>query len=1128
MAGDKVLIIQMTGVTIDSTIDKFKTTESKTKEAVNNTGKFEILQVDEVYISATDTFVVFTDNLSNKYDAGEKIQLVKFVEGETVTLDGPVTARDWDGEAGGIVAIIGTDSIKLNANIDVSAKGFRGGAVPTEIYSGGCRNNLGSLNTQKDTLYFLPIEGNRSGNKGEGVINASWPYTKGTGFSINGGGAGNGLYSGGGGGSNFRVGGIGGKQSATCTDLLSVGGGWGGYACQELYRDDTVRVILGGGGGSGTKLNSSALSKGGDGGGLVILITGTLVSESTSVSILANGESAISTAGSGGGGGGGGAILIDATYYSGTTFSVKIRGGNGGNTTATPNCNGAGGSGSGGALWYAGTSFPAISVDSANGTPGTTAGGVSCSIQNGGFGQTGTKLKGLIMPLTGFLFNTIRGTDTICAGQVPGMLTASQPKGGNGTYGFTWQQSTDNLTWSLATSGTNVALKTFQPPSLNQPTWYRRVVTSDTVTDISRAIQVFVYPAIGNNSITGTDTICYNNDAKPLNGIAAPLTGGNGLFSYKWQDSNNQTAWDSVGNEAAFDPDALTSPTYFRRVVNSTAYCSDTSNTVLITVLPSITSNSFNTNKVDTAICENSSPGQLNALEPGGGDGAYSYKWQYKTFPGNWTVISDSNGMKLTVGLLSDTTAYRRIVFSGNDNACIDTGSVKTVNIMPLITNNSILGAPVQYTCYNAPILLQGSEPQHGFGTGTYSYRWEHSTDNLLWEEVTGTIRDYQSINLTDTRYFRRTVFSTPQNHECTDISDTVEVRINQLPTGNVINSIDSLCAGEILYVKFNVYGNGPFDVILRGEGLGDSTKTSIYNAPDSIAFRPASTVPFIMVSIQDDSSCYADISKFAAETPAVVYEVPVANAGINSAVCSDTYTLQAVKSVTGSTGLWTGPGASFTSVENPNSSVNVDNYGSAVFTWTETNWQCADADEVEITFHQQPQVPDAGPDQVLDFNYTTQLQAVPASVGKGQWTIITGAGEFDNDTLPDALISELANNTSLKWAVTNGNCPAIADGMEILINPLVIKKGFTPNNDMKNDYFDIGAANAEHVSIKVFNSAGTLVYESDNYLEGELWDGTNMNSVELPEGTYFYLINIKVAGKQEEVQFRSFVEILR
>ncbi len=104
----------------------------------------------------------------------------------------------------------------------------------------------------------------------------------------------------------------------------------------------------------------------------------------------------------------------------------------------------------------------------------------------------------------------------------------------------------------------------------------------------------------------------------------------------------------------------------------------------------------------------------------------------------------------------------------------------------------------------------------------------------------------------------------------------------------------------------------------------------------------------------------------------------------------------------------------------------------------------------------------------------------------------------------------------------------AVDDQVDILINPLVIPKGFSPNGDTKNDYFDLGAVNAEQIRIKIYNSTGVLVFESDNYTEGNPWDGKNTNGVELPEGTYYYIADIKVAGREKEFQFRSFVEILR
>ncbi len=1126
---NKVMLIQMTGGELDDTQPDFLTYENRIRKTFNHAGAYEIFQVDQIItISATEAWIIFTDDVTRMYDSGEKIQLVRFVEGETVTTAGPVTARDWDGTVGGIVAIIGTDSLKLkDYGIDVSAKGFRGGAVPGENYNGICRYGTAPDAHHRDTLYFLPAQNGRSGNKGEGIITSSWPYTKGTGFALNGGGAGNGLYSGGGGGSNYMQGGDGGKQSPLCTNPNPALGGWGGYACYGIYNvsgsPGGQGIILGGGGGSGTRLSTSTPAKGGDGGGIVFLITGTLWSNGQS--ILANGESGAATTGSGGGGGAGGTVLIDATVYSGA-ITVRVNGGKGSNVTSTSYCTGSGGGGSGGVLWYSGTSIPAT-VDTAKGVQGTASATCLASGISGSPGAEGRKFSNLITPLTGFLFNSVWGVDTVCEGLQPKMLTASQPKGGDGTYIYLWEQSTDNNNWSDAVGV--VAPRTFQPPALTQTTYYRRVVTSAGIFDTSRTIKIFVYPAITNNLINGTDTICYNSNAKLVTG-KQPAGGKTSTYAYQWQARDNHSSWSNTGAlltaNAPLDPGKLTESMYYRRIVTSTKYCHDTSNTEKITVLPLITDNGFITS--DTSICTDQSPGMLNVLTPGGGDGIYTYSWQSNTLSGNWTSIPSSNVPAYTAGILTESTLYRRIVYSGNDNACIDTSAAKTVTTMPLISNNRILGGTIQYTCYNTPITLTGSDPQNGFGTGTYSYSWEQSSNNTDWESVTGAEQHLTTLSLTAAKYFRRNVYSTPEFHECTDVSDAVEVRINPLPTGDVLNSNDTVCAGVTLYVKFNVAGNSPFNVTVQGEGLPNQSKSGIVSSKDSVAFVPPTSKLFTMYSVEDDSGCFADINGFEGVTHGIVYAVPVADAGDNTDACGTSATLQAVKSVAGSEGLWTGTDVSFDAPESTNSAVAAEAYGTSVLTWTENNWHCSDADEVEVTFYEPPQAPDAGPDQVLDFSYTTQLEAAAPPVGSGKWTLVSGAGVFNNDTLPDAVISELSGANELQWTVTNGKCPPVSDNMEIAVEPLEITKGFTPNGDANHDYFEIGAANAERISIKIFNSAGILVFESDDYKEGNLWDGHNPDGVESPEGTYFYLIDMKVAGKEETVQFRSFVEILR
>jgi gliding motility-associated-like protein len=1303
--GDIVLLIQMTGGTVYHGAD-FMTNSLRAHDQFNNTGRFEILQVQEVFENAGLWYVVFTDDLTNTYNAGEKIQLVKFVTGETVTVDGVLTAKKWDGITGGIAAVIGMDSVILNANIDVSYKGFSGAAVPAEDYSAGCRKDVSAL--VLDSLYFLPTQLNRSGNKGEGIISVSWPYTKGNAFALNGGGGGNGLSSGGGGGSNYRAGGNGGQQSAVCTDLLR--GAWGGYGCYYLYTQANRQIIMGGGGGTGMKTSLKTASEGGDGGGIVIIITGTLAGNGKS--IIANGENSAAATGSGGGGGGGGTVLIDAANYGITTFNVYVKGGNGGSTGS--NCTGSGGGGSGGVFWHSGTSVATSVVDTTGGSPGTVSSG--CLIHTGDGGFRGAKITGLISPLTGFLFNTIRGIDTLCAGQIPNLLTASQPKGGNGEYEWQWEQSPDKINWIAAAGASD--LRSLQPPALTNTMYYRRIVTSDygVIIDTSRILEVYVYPDISNNQITGTDTICFNLNAKPITGTLP--TGGNNMYTYQWQNSSDQTNWENSISETTsnepFNPGVLTESTYFRRLTTSTAYCTDTSNMVTITVIPSITNNSFVS--PDTTICENNGPGLLNAKSPSGGDGSYAYQWQKSTMPGNWTNIPGTNLLRYNPGILTDTTLFRRIVFSGNDDACADTSPTKaiivlpslsnnildtdssrycagdvpeiingaipgggngtylyqwrikssgnwqnitgavnkdylpdqmvevntefsrivisgdynacrdtsdalilevipyiinnlgledqticqfatpaaltaspvtggagtftyqwikresgisdwvnptgtidqltytpstltittlfarkafsdicssisdtvTITVLPAITGNNIGGSPVQYTCYNIQKILSGLQPLNG--SGTYAYLWEQSTDKTNWTAavVPNTELNYETPSLTSAHYFRRIAYSSQINHECIDTSDVVEIRINPLPSGDLISANDTLCAGVTLFVSYNLSGaNPPFSVTV-GNDVVNQTKNNIAEFTDSIGFTLYDRQTLTMLSVMDDSLCSADLTSNTGVVNAFVYEIPVADAGDDMEICDNKITLEAVKSIAGSSGLWTAMNAVFADSSSPVTSVTVDNYGPAVFTWTETNWHCSDTDQVSVMFYEQPQSPDAGEDQILDFSYTTQLQAAQPLVGTGKWSIVSGAAEFNNDELPDAIVSELAEANKLMWTVTNGNCNPVSDNVEIIINPLNIKKGFTPNGDTRNDFFDIGAVNAEKIKIRIFNSAGILVFESDDYTNDNLWDGRNMNGVELPEGTYFYLIDMKVAGKEKEVQFRSFVEILR
>ena len=66
------------------------------------------------------------------------------------------------------------------------------------------------------------------------------------------------------------------------------------------------------------------------------------------------------------------------------------------------------------------------------------------------------------------------------------------------------------------------------------------------------------------------------------------------------------------------------------------------------------------------------------------------------------------------------------------------------------------------------------------------------------------------------------------------------------------------------------------------------------------------------------------------------------------------------------------------------------------------------------------------------------------------------------------------------------------------------IQKGISSNNDGDNEFFDLQLFNVKHLSI--FNRSGLKVYSMSNYTNQ--WIGQSDNGDQLPDGTYYYVID--------------------
>ncbi len=324
--GDRVLLIEMKGATVDTT----NTATFGDILTYGNAGNYEYGNV--AAITAND--VQFVNKIIGTYDVPGQVQLVRIPQYTDVVVTSPLTCLPWNGASGGILAFDVSGTLTLMSNLDVSGQGFRLG--PASIGNGNCH--------VQD--YVVPVASGNGAYKGEGIVVYSNNTNGGRGKLANGGGGGNMHNAGGGGGGNYGAGGNGGDGCAGCCGTSAGTGGIGGLNLNY----NLGRLFMGGGGGGGHQ-NGGTLISGGTGGGMIMVNANTILA-GNGMSIVSNGQASSDlTSGSSdgvGGGGAGGTVAITAQSITGGTIQLSIKGGKGGDNALGGD--GAGGGGAGGSL----------------------------------------------------------------------------------------------------------------------------------------------------------------------------------------------------------------------------------------------------------------------------------------------------------------------------------------------------------------------------------------------------------------------------------------------------------------------------------------------------------------------------------------------------------------------------------------------------------------------------------------------------------------------------------------------------------------------------------------------------------------------------------------------------------
>lgn len=126
---------------------------------------------------------------------------------------------------------------------------------------------------------------------------------------------------------------------------------------------------------------------------------------------------------------------------------------------------------------------------------------------------------------------------------------------------------------------------------------------------------------------------------------------------------------------------------------------------------------------------------------------------------------------------------------------------------------------------------------------------------------------------------------------------------------------------------------------------------------------------------------------------------------------------------------------------------------------------------------------------------------------------------------VPNGFFGTLKNSATLTAQTSFGaltitsNDPSVSTGVgnreptpfEIPGVEIFVPGGFSPNQDGMNDYFVIRRPSQTTIQLEIFNRWGNLIYRSADYKND--WNGRtnqpgNVLGAEIPDGTYYYIIN--------------------
>jgi gliding motility-associated-like protein len=263
--------------------------------------------------------------------------------------------------------------------------------------------------------------------------------------------------------------------------------------------------------------------------------------------------------------------------------------------------------------------------------------------------------------------NTIAANQTICVNTAPAPLAGSVPSGGSAPLGYTWESSTDGVTWTAIAGAT---AQNYSPGALAQTTYFRRIVSSPRCPQpsggISNVDTVSIIPKPTASFVPSTVTGC-----SPLNvTFTNNSLGAGATYTWYWGDNTSFTTTSTAAQSHTFTAGTLT--TFHVKLVAQTA-CGIDSMMLDLQVQPNNANLNVTVSATELAGCGPHTVTFYNSTP-----GASSFQWNFNDAS---PVLNTTRSIDTVIHTFTAPGVYNVSIRA--TNSCTDTTGIRTITVYP-------------------------------------------------------------------------------------------------------------------------------------------------------------------------------------------------------------------------------------------------------------------------------------------------------------------------------------------------------------------------------------------------------------------------------------------------------------